>query len=161
MATSLKATSTLGLSGSYTSTGTKVTGTTPIAETAKQDYTNGTGDNTADVPIIERRAATETIDLTSDLTDIYGNTANLAKIREITIVNLSTTSGETLTISGNFMTAVLGNASYTVVIPPGGRWHQTAPVDGFTVTNTTQDQMTVTKAAGTGSYDLVILGEQT
>jgi len=44
------------------------------------------------------------------------------------------------------------------VTGPSGVWHKRSPIDGFTVTNTTQDQLTIDPGSATISYDLIVVG---
>lgn len=166
MATSLTLTRSIGWSGNYDNSGDtgQPGGKMPIAVTQPQIYTDGSSDNQGDVIIFKRASATasaDTYDLTGGLTDIYGNAVTLAKIREIWIHNLSSTSGQLLTIGGLIMAALLGGTTETAIVHPGGDWMQAAPVDGYTVTGTTQDTLTVDPGANTISYDLRILGVKT
>ncbi len=150
------------LSGTYTSSGDLTTPTESVAISDSQAYTNGTGANQANAFFSDTRSLAvstpETIDLTADLTDAFGTTLALTSIREIIIRNNSTTSGEDITISGNVLGAFLGATTETITVPPGGEWSQKSPIDGFTVTNTTQDQLTVTPGAYALTYDLIITG---
>ena len=163
MATTLKITTSCGWSGSYDNSGdTDQPGAKmPISVNETQDYTDGTGDNQADVTVFKRGSAAAgvvTLDLTSDLTDLYGITVALAKIREIWLHNESAVSGELLTLGGNVMAAFCGVNTYTQIVHPSGDWKMKAPIDGYTITNTTQDQFTIDPGANTIAYTLRILG---
>lgn len=164
MATTLTIARSFGWTGTYDNSGdTGQPGAKmPIAVSETQDYTDGTSDNQGDVIVFKRGSAAAgvvTIDLTSDLADLYGNTVALAKVRGIWLTNESTTSGELLTLGGNVMAAFCGVNTYTVIVHPGpGHWIQEAPVDGYTITNTTQDQFTINPGANTIAYTLRILG---
>lgn len=164
MATTLKLTRSFGWSGTYANTGdTDQPGASvSIAVSKTQDYTDGTSDNQGDVVVFKRGSAAAgvvTLDLTSDLADLYGNTVALAKIRGIWFTNESTTSTELITLGGNVMAAFCGVNTYTVIVHPGpGHWIQEAPIDGYTITDTTQDQFTIDPGANTIAYTLRILG---
>lgn len=135
--------------------------TSPIGIARSQDYTNGSGANQANTWYAKTRsaaAAADVIDLDADLADDFGTTLVFTKIKEIWIVNLSTTSGEDLTISGDAMLAFVGNNAHQAKAAAGGMWHQSAPVDGFTITSTTQDTLSIDPGANTISYDLIIAG---
>lgn len=164
MATTLTLSRNYGWSGTYDNSGDtgQPGGKMPIAESETKDYADGTSDNQGDVIVFKRGSAAAgvvTIDLTSDLSDIYGNTVALVKIRGIWLTNESIVSGELLTLGGNVMAGLLGVNTYTVIVHPGpGQWIQEAPIDGYTVTNTTQDQFTIDPGANTIAYTLRILG---
>lgn len=163
MATTLKIARSFGWSGTYDNSGdTGHPGAkTPIAISKTQDYTDGSSDNQVDVYISKRftaTAGTNNHDFYGGLTDIYGNTVNLAKIRGIWIHNLSTTSTELLTLGGNIMTAFQGGTTDGDIIHPSGHWIREAPIDGYTVTNTTQDTLDVGSGANTINYDLYCIG---
>lgn len=155
MSTALIVSRVLSYLGSYVKTADLETATTPIAITKKQDYTNGTGSEQCDLHVADTRAGTETIDLNSTLTDIFGVTANFATIRELTIVNRRTASGEDIVLTGNFITGALGTIT-SVTVEPGGVFHVSSPIDGFTVTGGSQDSITVTGAAY--AYDIIVEG---
>lgn len=164
MATTLKITRSFGWAGSYDNSGdTGQPGAKmSVAVSETKGYTDGASDNQGDVIVFKRGSAAAgvvTLDLTSDLTDLYGNTVALAKIRGIWLTNESIVSGELLTLGGNVMAGLLGVNTYTVIVHPGpGQWIQEAPVDGYTITNTTQDQFTIDPGANTIAYTLRILG---
>jgi len=139
--------------------------TTPserLGKRVSQTWGSGTGDNQANEFWSDRRslaATSENIDLYGGLTDGFGNTINFATLREILILNRSAVSGEDLTISGNFITtAVLGGTTPTLTVPAGGRFNLSKPVDGFTVTNSSADIITIDAGAATISFDLFLIG---
>lgn len=146
-------------SGTYKSAGDLETGQVPIGIAQLQSYTNGTGANQANAWFSDTRALAsstpETIDLTSGLTDRFGTTIVFATITEILVYNRNTTASQTIALSGNAMTAF---GATTETVGPKGIWHVASPVDGFTITNTNQDQFTVTPGAYAVSYDLIIVG---
>lgn len=163
MATTLTITRAFGWSGTFDNSGdTGAPGAKmPISVTGSRGYTDGSSDNQGDVVIFERStpaAAADTWDLTGGLTDIYGNTVTLAKIREIWIHNLSTTSGELLTLGGNVMSVLGGAAGDTPIIHPNGHWIMAAPIDGYAVVGAASDALTVDPGANTISYDMRIIG---
>ncbi len=156
------ATRNITFAGTYTLAGDLDDGVVSIGTSQSQDYTNGTGANQANTWFSDTRALAsttpETIDLTSGLSDRFGTTLVFATITEILVYNRNATASEDITLSGNAMAAFLGGTTHTITVPPKGIWHAASPVDGFTITNTTQDQFTVTPGAYAVSYDLIIAG---
>ena len=135
----------------------------PIAISLSQAFANGTGSNQGNEFFSDRRTlagTSETIDLTSDLTNAFGVTIVFAKIKAIIIHNLSTATTEILTVDGNAVENAgwLTGTTPAQVIGPDGWYILTSPVDGLTITNTTQDQLTIDSGADTITYDLIIIG---
>ena len=123
--------------------------------------TSGTGDNQGNEYVDDRRSLTggagsETIDLTSTLTNALGETVSLTKLKGLYIHNRETVDGRNLTISGNALSMLTGAAEH--VIPPDGVYLITAPLDGWTITNTTQDQLTLAQGANDVTYDIALWG---
>lgn len=161
MAKTLTVSRTLSYAGSFVKSEDHGSVVKSIEVPKTQQYTHGSGSNQCNMHVDDRRSLTatsENIDLQATLSDAFGDTIVFTAIKEITIRNLSTVSGENLTVSGNFMGAVLGATTHTITVPPGGEWHASSPIDGFTVTNTTQDTLTVDSGSDNISYDLVIDG---
>ena len=100
--------------------------------------------------------ASETINLTSTLTNKFGDTANFAKIREIWIANRSATTLEVLTLTGTFIEALIGGASPAPTVDPLGWWIRSSPIDGYNTAGATE--LTVDPGSDTITYWLMILG---
>lgn len=163
MATTLKIARSFGWSGSFDNTGdTDQPGAKmPISVTGNQDYTDGSGDNQGDVIVFIRdsaAAAPDSHDLYDSLVDIYGNAVTLAKIREIWVRNLSTTSGETLALGGNIFVVMGSDANDTPIVHPSGEWYMGAPLDGYVVTDASAHILTLEPGANTIPYDLRLIG---
>ncbi len=160
----LAATTTLNLTGTYSKSRDLTVPSERIGFTIPdggQKYTNGTGANQGNAFFADKRTLTgapETIDLTADLVDAFGTTLAFTKIKEIIFFNTNTATGKILTISGNALADMLGGTAPTMKIGPGGVRRLSSPVDGFTITNTTQDQLTVDPGADTITYWLIIIG---
>lgn len=138
-----------------------------ISQEVAQSWTSGTGSNQANREYddtLALAAATQSLDLYGGLTDRFGNTLNFVDIREIIIVNKSTVSGETLEISGNFVTGVLWadwvDDAAKITIGPTGIYHVKNAIDGYTVTNDSADTITLDPAANTFNVDVYILGTE-
>ncbi len=167
MATTFAGTATFGLVAGYAKSDAAISLPGIINYTnAPTSYTNGTGSNQVNAfyaSLARSLAGTgESFDLNA-ITDIYGATLNFTALKMIFVRNLSTTTGQYLTLSGNFWDGdtsnlgPLGGASPVAYIGPGGSFLWDSPINGATVTNTTKDIITVTNAA-TFSYDIILLG---
>lgn len=131
-----------------------------------QAWAAGTGDQQANRLFHDQKAISsiDTLDLTGGLTDAFGNTLTFAKIKELWIKNTSTTSGEDLQIAGNwFLTKVLRSwvdDGLHFLLPRGGAIRWASPYEGFPVTASSGDALTITPATGTITYQIVILGTE-
>ncbi len=127
-----------------------------------QAWTNGSGSGQGNTVFHDTRtlasSTAETIDLTSTLSDDFGTTILFTKVKEIWIRNNNTTTAQVMTVSGNAMGAFLGTTTHTQEIGPTGEWGVSSPVDGMTITNTSQDQLTLTPGAYEVIYEIVIIG---
>lgn len=96
------------------------------------------------------------LDLTA-LTDPLGGTINFAKVFSIMVENLSTTTGQDITIGGG-ANAVIAARADTPIGPNGCYDHIVRPNPGHTV-DATHKVLTVAVAAGTGvGFVVSILG---
>ena len=150
------------IDGEYTSSGDLTTPLEQLAIAKDQELGNGTGANQANAFFSDSDnlvGESVNLDLFGGLTDAFGTTLNFVKIRELVIHNLSTVSGEVLTLSGNFLTTdVLGGAAPTVIVEPKGHFRVSSPVDGYDVTNATADVITIDSGSDTIAYDIIIIG---
>lgn len=131
---------------------------------------DGTGNDQADVCWHDSRsvssAANDDLDLTALTQTIYGSTVTItmAKVKAIVIINTNTTAGDELVIDTSVSNAFKGwsNASATskAEIGPGGLWVVSAPLAGWTVTNSSTDILRVSNPGGGTSitYKIFILG---
>jgi hypothetical protein len=110
-------------------------------------YANGTGSGQANVLFRNRLSVSSgggsgSIDFNA-LLDPYGTTNNWAKIKRFKVFNENTVAGDDVILSGDIFGA-WGNAADTFTLRARGTWYVEAPVDGYTVTATTQDVLTYT-----------------
>jgi hypothetical protein len=127
-------------------------------------FTEGTGDDQADRLFHDKRTlgdgASENLDLSGSLADVYGATLTFVKIKAMIIQNLS--SARTLTIgnaSSNAFINWVGGTTHMVNIPPGGVLALVAPKAGFAVTAGTGDILKVLNSAGGAcDYHIWIIG---
>jgi len=160
MAATYDGTGKVTLVGTYVDSSSTTTPSELISYAASNGLTNGTGASNADLFYSTRAQHTATVsyDLTGGLTDRFGNTLTFVELRQILVVNLSTTAADLLVLQGNLMSAFLNGTAPTADLGPGGIFYHSNPIDGFTVTVTTQDVLTVDAGAKTISYDLFLVG---
>lgn len=125
-------------------------------------YTSGTGENQANQWWADRRTvagASENLDVVGGLTDMFGSTISFTAIKELLILNRSTTAAELLLISGTAVgNVMLTPAGGKAIVKAGGIWHQAAPLGGFTVAPDIGDIITVDPTADTITYDIFLIG---
>ncbi len=121
---------------------------------------NGTGNNQASTYYHNQNSVAASYDLfdLTNIVDINGNTVTFVLIREIIIKNNSTTSGQILTISGNFIDTLHDVVDTGFILDPSGVYLMTSPLDGFGVTNAVSDQIMIDPGVNTISYDLSLVG---
>lgn len=164
---SFNGTSRVGADIKYTEAGDHDTGLVPFGLEAIQTWATGTGSNQANRLWSERNTLVATSvnrDLFGVLVDRFGNTLSLVKLKEIWIHNLSTVATEQLLISGNFFTGAMLSGwvddAVKLIVGPGGFLRMTNPIDGWVVTDTTQERLTIDSGSDTIIYDLVLFGHQ-
>ena len=152
------------LIGSYDKTSDLTTRKETIAHTFSSSYSNGTSSNQANAFYSDTRtlaATSESFDLNAASTvDGFGDGLVFTKVKYLYVKNKSTTAGQNLVLSGDWLGATTGpvSASGTVTIGPGGIFILDNPIDGYTVGSAaTQDVLTVTNTA-TFDYDILIVG---
>lgn len=149
-----------GVVGSLTKATDNTSPTDPVGINKAVRFTYGTGTNQINEGVHDRRslaATSENIDLQATLANAFGDNPVFTKIRAVLFFNRETTSGYDLTLTGNFMKRFAGGTPQHVV-PPGGVYLITSPIDGWVVTDTTFDTITANSGANTVAYDVVILG---
>lgn len=105
--------------------------------------------------------APDTWDLAGTLTsELSGATITFAEVTLIWIRNRSTTTGQNLEIgagSNPFITWLKATGD-AIIVPPGGVFLLTSPIDGFATVAGTGDVLTITSTSGTITYDILIAG---
>jgi hypothetical protein len=137
-----------------------------IAWGATIDIPTGTTDGKADRSWSDQgsiAASGETLlDLTGILTDVFGGSANFAKVKGI-LVKAGEANVNDLEVGGAGSNAFVGPfdaADNKVMVRPGGYLALWAPKAGWTVTAGTGDQLRLGNA-GAGSavaYDIIVIG---
>lgn len=125
-------------------------------------YSNGTGDSQVNRVFADQRtlaATAEDLDLSGGLTDAFGNTITLAKLRGLIIENTATATGANLLVGGDANSIpIFGAAADYIKIPPGGFFAWSGPVDGITVTAGTGDILQIDAGAATITYNIWVIG---
>lgn len=88
-------------------------------------------------------SGTQDIELDA-LTDHFGNVIVFAKIYAFAVRNLASVSGRFISVGATDFAAWLGNANDLVKVGPLGMLFLSSPTDGYTVTPTSADTMTIT-----------------
>ena len=110
------------------------------------------------VQAVNKTASTSgvSVDLYGDL-DAFGVAINFAKVYLLHIKNTDAT--QTVTVSGNFMTLLGGTLPTFALGPQQGVTFESDPAsDGWTVTATTGDTLTLTTGASTAAVEVVVYG---
>ncbi|KKN19682.1 hypothetical protein LCGC14_0943260 [marine sediment metagenome] len=144
----------------YTETADLAAPSAPISIVKPITWTSGNANRFYE-ETITLAATSVNRDLFGSLTDIYGNTISLVTLRALLIVNKSTTATDVLTVSGNFIaTVLLSGTTPTLKLGPGGILYVTNDTDGYVVTATTADVITIDSGADTFDVDFVFIGVQ-
>ncbi len=140
--------------------GNIATATLPVGYSDSESWTAPTRLYQARLTFVAATPQTITLDNAS-LSDVFGDTFNLATLTEIILVNRATTDGYDLEVSGNFVTAQLlvdwENDAVKIPVRAGGRLVMTDP-NGFTVTHTTAEVITLDPGANAFDVDLILHG---
>ena len=135
----------------------------PVSISEPLALSQGTGASQADLMYAGTRTlaagANETLDLTSGLTDLFGNALVFAKCRGIYVKNKSATLDLTIgAAASNAFTGPLGGTTPTMTIKAGDNWGQPCKT-GWTVDGT-HKSLKFAMAAGSGNhdYDLILVG---
>lgn len=136
------------------------TATVPATLGVSTTYTYGSGSGQANFVGESTGTISGATDIdinTGGITDAFGQTAALTKVKELIIVNTSTGSGENINVTGDFVTSSLGTIT-SLTLHPGGCFRFSSPIDGYTANSTTADMITLTPSAGSRSYKLMVIG---
>lgn len=155
---------TLGLVGGYTKSSDLTTIREAINITNNPTaYANGTGSNQINAVFTDTvtlAATNTTYDLDVGLMqDGLGNFLTWTKIKLLYIRNKSVTSGQTLTITGDFLSqATVGAvAAGGLIIGAGGMFALENSIAGYSVVASSGDQITLTNSVSF-DFDIVVLG---
>jgi hypothetical protein len=154
-----------GIRGNQTSALDLGTVALPIDVQASIALDNGTGANQADKVFTDTRTvttgATDSLDLAGTLTDAFGVTFTIARVKAILVkaASANTTDLSIARPAANGL-VLFSAASDAIVIKPGGVFFWAAPdATAIPVTAGTGDLLSIINAAGaSANYDLVIVG---
>lgn len=153
--------------GDYIGTGALANAVTShFAYSDGVNFTEGSGANQATTLYEARRtiaaSSNETLDLHGVLTDDFGQTVNFTSIKAIVVkASAANTNNVVIGAAGsNPFTGPFGGTTPTIAVPPGGRIVLTAPAAGWTVTDSSSDQLKVANSSsGSGvTYDILLIG---
>ena len=126
-----------------------------ITYNAQLDFTNGTGVNQANKVWHDQRTGTgHTLDLTTGLTDPWGNNIVFTKLRGFLFRCITTTAGVIVDVGGSFFSQA-GLLISVTSVPAGGFWSMVNPVDGWIVDSTFK---TITLSGTGATFDIFLIG---
>lgn len=130
---------------------------------------SGTAAGQADVQFADTRtlaaSGSEDLDLAGVLTDAFGNTVTLARVKAL-VIRASASNTNNVIVGGaasNGFVSWVGGATHTVTLRPGATlalFAGSADATGYAVTAGTADILKIANSGGTTGvdYDVVILG---
>lgn len=154
---------TIDLSATLTRALDLLTGSAPLAAQWVHSLANGTGTTQADLVFSDKRTiaagANDDLDLSGSLSDAFGQSIALVKVKLLIVANPSTNNGN-VTIgnaSSNQFVGPFGAAAHTWKIGPGGLLVMSEPsAGGWTVTAGTGDILRVNNG-GSASADVSVI----
>lgn len=136
----------------------------PVNAQPSITFSNGSGANQATILYqgkLSLSSGTLNVDLNGVLTDSYGSTVSLVRVKAIYIQNNSTANNMTFGAAASNAWATMLNSTGTITLQPSA-WFVAATPDatGWGVTAATGD---ILKAAGTGTdqFTIVLIGSAT
>ena len=156
MALGFTGSSLFNLEAIYKNPGNLTTPTEAISVSKSVTWTGSNGNRFYYQRIALSASTPVTTNLYGAITDAFGNTLNFASIRQLIFENRGTT-GQNVTVTGNFMTGSIIGATGSLTLPPGLTVFS-SPIDGFAVTDTTKEAITLTPGAYAVDVDLVLIG---
>jgi hypothetical protein len=122
-------------------------------------YLNGNGSSQYNKAYSDIASATTSYDVAAGVTDAQGAAITMSKLGLVLAENRGTTSGDVMRVGGNANAVPLFNlaASYFTLGPQGFAL-LVNPVDGWTVTAATGDQLDLTHTTGTYDHALIVAG---
>jgi hypothetical protein len=124
-------------------------------------WTFGTGANQINVLFQDQRSTDdtgETLDLTSGLTDCFGNALTMTALKFLYVKNTHTSL--ILELMGNTALdlLILSGTTDALEIPPGGEFYWSAPTAAGIVVTVNKNLYIASTAAGTITYDIIAGG---
>lgn len=156
----------VGLTATYTSALDLTTASAPVNYQRQFTLSEGAGLNAANKIWSDNRtiaaSGTDDLDVAGVLTDPFGASITLARIKGIFVFASSANSNNVVVGAGtNPITTIMGGTTPTIIVRPGGMLALWAPdATAYTVTAATADILRIANSgAGTSvNYDIVLIG---
>ena len=135
---------------------------TKLAHQIATTFTDGNGSDQAEVFFSDERTTDgtgETLDLYGGLTDDFGNTINLTKVKAV-IVEVDDASATAAIVGAAAAPFAdwLGGTTPVVKVPVGGFFVIAHPLTGWSITNASNDGLKITGTSGNVTYRIIIIG---
>lgn len=164
MASNFNATLSIRLTGLYSASSDLTTRADAFDYLKENTYSYGTGANACNLFYADTRtlvAGSETLDLNDTVVDAFGSTCIFTKVKLLLLRNQSTTAGELIVVSGDFLyydtTSPLGGTTPYLRLQPGETRVMQSPIVGFPV-NASSDNIVLNPGTNTITYDIIIAG---
>lgn len=156
----------LNMAINYTNALDLQTPSAPLAINRQFNFLDGVGANQANRVWSDTRtiaaSGTDSLDLAGTLTDAFGATFTLARVKALMIAASPNNANNVVVGAGsNAWSTWLGGTNPTVTVRPGGMLLVVAPdATGYAVTAGTGDILQVANSAGGTSvtYDVIVMG---
>jgi len=167
MATSLEVQVGISVRGQYTNTTDLGSSVQKVGYAPVCNFSNGTGAEQANKYFEDTRtltaSSTEDLDLYGGLTDVFGNTLNITKIKFIIIRAAATNTNDVVVggAAGSPIVSLFGTATDKINLKPGtGICLFATDSTAYAVVTSTADLLKVANGGGTTSvsYDIIIGG---
>lgn len=150
----------------FTKTSDVASGSQAPDDTISIEYADGVGANQANTLFADTRtltaSATEDLDLTGALTDVFGATVTNARIKGIRVrAAAGNTNNVIVGAASGTQWATLLNAAGTITLPPGAFFSAFTPTAaGWAVTAGTGDLLKIANSGGSTSvtYTIELIG---
>lgn len=132
--------------------------------TYESTFTNGTGDDQAELVFTDERSLAastgEDLDLYGNLSDQFGTLINGATLKCL-VVEAKSTNGGNIVVGGasaNALAALFADTSDKINVKPGGLFAWRAPNTGITITDSTGDKLRIENSdSGAGATYKIIM----
>lgn len=155
---------TLNLSGTYKKEVDLSNVIQNIGYTKTLALVNGVGDDQANLVWHDTRTVSagvpDDLDLVATLNDVFNRSLTFVELVALIIFNRSATLAEKLLIGGDALPlALFGAGPDYLILPAGGLFVWTAPLDGSIVIGAgATDVLQIDVAAGSTDYDILMVG---
>lgn len=136
-------------------------GQVPQGKALSYTWASGTLVNQADRVWSDTRttAGTDSLDLNASLTDAFGDSFTLARVKALLVAASGTNVGDVRVTRPTNGVQILGATGDYVTVRPGGAFLWVAPdVTGVAVTSGTSDLLDIVSSSGSVTFDIAIIG---